>query len=127
MLNKLKSAEQTGSYVSYTTGFVLSVALTLIAYFFVAHHVWSGWMLVAIIVSLAVLQLLVQLVFFLHLGHEGQPRWKSWVMLFMLIVLAILVGGSLWIMNNLNYHMMHMSPEQLNQSIIRDEGVQEAE
>jgi hypothetical protein len=42
----------------------------------------------------------------------------------MLVVLAIVVAGSLWIMNNLNYHMT-MSPNQLDHSIIQDEGVHE--
>jgi heme/copper-type cytochrome/quinol oxidase subunit 4 len=42
------------------------------------------------------------------------------VLAFMLLVLGILVGGSLWIMNNLNYNMV-MTPSQIAQ----DEGVQQ--
>jgi hypothetical protein len=41
----------------------------------------------------------------------------------MAFALAILVFGSLWIMKNLNYHMQHSSPAQIDQSIIHDEGI----
>jgi cytochrome o ubiquinol oxidase operon protein cyoD len=64
---------------------------------------------------------MVQLVFFLHLGGEGKPRWRLTAFLFMLLVLVILVFGSLWIMYNLDYHMT-MSPEELDSQIIEDEG-----
>ena len=61
--------------------------------------------MITAIIFLAVVQLVVQLVFFLHLGRERQPRWNLLAFAFMAIVLLILVLGSLWIMNNLNYHM----------------------
>jgi cytochrome o ubiquinol oxidase operon protein cyoD len=73
-------------------------------------------MLVTVIIALAIAQVLVQLFFFLHLGKETRPRWKLAVLLTMLIVLGILVFGSLWIMQNLNYHM---SPDQMNSYMIQ--------
>lgn len=113
-----------GTLLSYGIGFVLSLGLTTAAYLFVVNHVLSGSRLVAAIVGFGILQLGVQLLFFLHLGRESKPHWNLTVFSFALIVVGILVVGSLWIMNNLNYNMM-TSPQQTDTSIIRDEGVHE--
>lgn len=95
----------------YILGFVLSLVLTAIAYVVVAQKLLSGNSLVAAIVVLASTQILVQLFLFLHLGRETKPRWRLVVLLFMLLVLGIIVIGSLWIMQNLNYHM---SPHEID-------------
>ncbi|HUC20924.1 MAG TPA: cytochrome o ubiquinol oxidase subunit IV [Candidatus Polarisedimenticolaceae bacterium] len=110
-----------GTLTTYVIGFVLSLALTLEAYALVINHVLSGSWLLAAIMATAVVQLMVQLIFFLHLGSESKPKWNLVVFLFMLMVLFILVLGSLWIMHNLNYHMM--SPAETNTYIIHDEGI----
>ncbi len=112
---------------SYIIGFVSSIVLTLAAFSFVWEHVNSdhGSLHVFVtswIVGLAVIQLVVQLVFFLHLGEESKPRWNLTVFSFMLLVLIILVFGSLWIMNNLDYHMMH--DKNVENYIIHDEGIE---
>jgi cytochrome o ubiquinol oxidase subunit IV len=75
--------------------------------------------LVAVIIVLAVSQLFVQLLFFLHLSRESRPRWNLIVLLFAAMVLLIVVLGSLWIMNNLNYH--HPNQDQINK-YIRSQG-----
>ena len=111
-----------GSLASYTTGFVLSVVFTLAAYFLVAHHLLRGWGIVIAILALGVIQLVVQLVFFLHLNRESKPRWNLTVFVFMGIVLLIVVTGSLWIMHNLNYHMQ-MSPHDTETYIQKEEGI----
>lgn len=95
-----------GSYRSYLIGFALSLVLTFSAYFIAVEHVFSGWKLDAVLASLSLLQVIVQLVFFLHLLEESKPRNNLLVFLFMALVIVILVGGSLWIMNDLNYRMM---------------------
>ena len=93
----------------YVIGFVLAVVLTLSAYSAVVYHVWTGVILTGVIMGLAVLQLIVQLVFFLHFGRGQDARWNMAAFFFMLIVLTILVAGSLWIMYSLNYNMMPSS------------------
>lgn len=100
-----KKTEST-SILPYVTGFVLAVVLTLLAYNAVVNHMWTGTTLVAIIISLAIAQLIVQLVFFLHFGRGKDARWNMATFFFMMIILTILVGGTLWIMDNLNYNMM---------------------
>ena len=103
---------------TYLSGYVLSLALTLAAYLYVVHPVYSSNILVAIILVLAVVQFLVQIVFFLHLGAEAKPRWKLFVFVFMVAIVLIIVIGSLWIMNNLNYRM---TPQQIN-TYMNDQG-----
>ncbi len=108
---------------SYVTGFLASVYLTVTAYLLVVHHLFNGWALVMTIAGLALVQLVVQLVFFLHLGQESKPRWNLMAFLFMSMVVVIVVSGSLWIISNLNYHHHHtLSPNDTNSFIIHDEG-----
>lgn len=104
-----------GSYLSYTVGFVLSIVFTLAAYFLVVDKVLSGRQLVLAIVGLAVAQLFVQLVFFLHLGRESRPRWNQMTFWFAALVVVIVVFGSIWIMENLDYNMM---PDEMNQYML---------
>jgi len=104
-----------GSYLSYTVGFVLSIVFTLAAYFLVVDKILSGRQLVLAIVGLAVAQLFVQLVFFLHLGRESRPRWNQMTFWFAALVVVIVVFGSIWIMENLDYNMM---PEEMNRYML---------
>lgn len=109
-----------GSYMSYAFGFILSLELTVGAYLFVVHDVMSsGWLLFTISL-LAIIQLFIQLLFFLHLGKEPKPRWNLMVLLFAVLVVVIVVFGSLWIMHNLDYHMT----DHTETEIIKDEGIQ---
>jgi len=105
----------------YGIGFVLAIALTLIAYFLVVNQVLTGAGLVGAIMGLAAVQLLVQLLFFLHFGSKqaSDARWHQAAFYFMLIILIIIVGGSLWIMANMNYNMM-MTPEQMNEYMMKE-------
>ena len=66
----------------------------------------------------------VQLVFFLHLDEESGPRYKLAAFGFMALILLIVVVGSLWIMQHLNYNMTHMSPQDKNDymTIQKDKG-----
>jgi len=89
----------------YVIGFLLSIALTLCAFVIVGKHLLIGGVLVGVVLGLGFLQVLVQLLFFLHLGRESRPRWNLMVFLFMALVVIIIAGGSIWIMQNLNYRM----------------------
>jgi len=97
---------------AYILGFNLSLALTLLAFALAGEHVRTAHEFpthgtaVLALVALALLQLLVQLIFFLHLGQEQKPRWNLAFFAFALIVIGILVGGTLWIMYNLGHGQM---------------------
>lgn len=105
---------------SYVTGFGLSIILTLVAYLLVTNHAFSKWLLVGVIITLAVVQFAVQLLFFLHLSQEARPRWRLQAFLFMLMVVLIIVIGSLWIMAHLNYHM---TPQQQDKYLQGQDGL----
>lgn len=94
-----------GDLRSYVTGFIISILLTLLPYFIVVDHLLSGFMLVLAVVLFGVAQLLVQLFFFLHLSPKAKARWNLIALVFTVLVVVILVVGTLWIMNNLNYNM----------------------
>lgn len=114
------SAHETeqGNARSYIWGFVLSLILTLAAFDLAMSHWLSGALLYGSLGSLAILQLWVQLYFFMHLGNDPRPRWNRLVFSFMLLTVGLLVIGSIWIMTNLNYNMM---PVPSDQQLIRDE------
>jgi cytochrome o ubiquinol oxidase subunit IV len=112
--------QERGSFRAYVVGFVSSLVLTISAYLLVVNH-QSGTGtngVLAAIVGLALVQFGVQLWFFLHLGQETKPRWKLLVLAFMIMVVLIMVFGSLWIMDNLNYRM---TPQQVN-NYMNDQG-----
>jgi cytochrome o ubiquinol oxidase subunit IV len=88
-----------------TLGLFISLIFTLASYFAVTKQLFVGWPLVAVIVAFGSLQATAQLFYFLHLGLESKPRWNLVTFLFMLLILIVVVGGSMWIMYNLNYHM----------------------
>jgi cytochrome o ubiquinol oxidase operon protein cyoD len=91
---------------SYILGFVLSILLTLAAYFMTTNQVLQKDLLLWGVILIGIIQALIQLVLFLHLGKEPKPRLNFLTFLFMLSVVIIITGGSLWIMANLNYNMM---------------------
>lgn len=107
----------------YFAGFGTALALTAIAFWCVTSQAVTGGALVAVLMTLATIQLIVQLVFFLHVGAEARPRWNLTALLFTAIMLLVIVVGSLWIMNNLNYNMM-MSKQQMDEYMMkqRDKG-----
>jgi cytochrome o ubiquinol oxidase operon protein cyoD len=90
---------------SLTMGFILSVLLTLSAYFVVVQHLVPDAFILIVIIILAFMQFIVQLVFFLHLDKETGARWNLIIFLSTVSVVLIVVVGSLWIMYHLNYNM----------------------
>lgn len=117
VLNPKSYDSAPGSYLSYATGFILSLLLTVLAYYVVTQKLYTSLSQIFVIIAgLAIIQLFVQLVFFLHLGRESKPRWNVAVFVFAALVVLIIVFGSIWIMNNLNYNMNHSDSK-----IIKDE------
>ncbi len=97
-----------GSLRSYTLGFILSLLLTVIPFGLVMEGLYPVSTTLALIVAAAVLQIVVQMHFFLHLDTSSSQRWNVMVLIYTLIIIAFLVGGSLWIMHNTAIRMMPM-------------------
>lgn len=91
---------------AYVTGLVLSFLLTAAAFLAVEKHLFSTEMLYITIAVLAIAQFAVQTLCFLRLNAGPEGRWNLYPFLFAVFVVFVVVGGSLWIMYNLNYNMM---------------------
>lgn len=100
------------SFKPLFVGFVISLLLAIGMYRIADRQILSGDLFTLTIFSLAIAQALVQLFFFMHVGLEKKPHWISISFLFTLVVILIIIGGSIWIMNHLNYNMMPM-PENM--------------
>lgn len=96
------------SLLIYSLGFLLSILLTLIPF----HAVYSGsfpkhWLLLILFIS-AIIQCFVHILCFLRVNlSTTQAKVNTLTLIFSLVVTITVIGGSLWIMSNLNYFMMH--------------------
>ncbi|HET8581295.1 MAG TPA: cytochrome o ubiquinol oxidase subunit IV [Candidatus Paceibacterota bacterium] len=98
---------------SYVIGYAASIALTFVSFELVLEGLLPAPLRTAALIALALAQIAVQLVFFLHLSREARPRWHLFIFGLFLAVVIILVGGSWWIMNNLDGRMMP-SPDAMS-------------
>ena len=109
-----------GTIQNYVIGFVLSLVFTLIPYFLVVNHILSGTVLFGTIMAFALLQAGIQLLFFLHLGRERNPRWQSGFLLFTIGGLFVVTVGTSWIL----YHLhTNMTPTAEALKAAEDEGI----
>ena len=94
--------------VSYLVGFVLAASLSAVS-FYIARStlVWAPSIPIALSV-LAIAQMGVHLVFFLHITSGGESVNNLMALAFGLLIVMLLVFGSLWIMSHLNHNMMPM-------------------
>ena len=95
-----------GSVKSYVIGFVLAVILTVIPFKLVMGGTLEASTTLAVILGLAVVQIVVHLIYFLHLDSSSEQRWNVMALAFTALILLIVVAGSLWIMHNMNTNMM---------------------
>ena len=96
------------TFSTYFGGFLMCVVLTLIPFYAVIHHMTSRHQLMVILWVCAILQFLVHVLCFLRLnGRTEQGQMNILSFIFTGIVAVVVIGGSLWIMTNLNYFMVH--------------------
>ena len=98
--------EAQGSLRGYATGFVLSLVLTAVPFALIMSGALPEATTRMGIFAAAVAQILVHLHYFLHLDRSSSQRWNLMTLLFAVLIMAIFIGGSLWIMYNLHYRMM---------------------
>lgn len=87
-------------------GYFLALFLTIIAFTLAKSQYLSGGTFFVVILGLALISGVTQLILFLHLGLEEKPRWNLMIFLFMILIMVVIILGSIWIMQNLNYNMM---------------------
>ncbi|HEX6840200.1 MAG TPA: cytochrome o ubiquinol oxidase subunit IV [Stellaceae bacterium] len=100
--------EPTASYLSYTAGLGLAIVAT-IASFVVSQTplLWPPGIPVGLVV-LAFAQIGVHLVFFLHLGSGSDNTNNILALAFGVLIVFLIIGGSIWIIANLNATLMPM-------------------
>jgi cytochrome o ubiquinol oxidase subunit IV len=104
-----------GSYRGYLTGFASSAVLTIIPFALVMTRALPPAATVAVVMGLAAVQILVQVVLFLHLHPRSEGGWNLLAALFTLVILGIVISGSLWVMHHLNTNMM---PDHTMESVL---------
>ncbi|AYD03346.1 cytochrome o ubiquinol oxidase subunit IV [Neorhizobium sp. NCHU2750] len=103
-----------GTFKSYMTGFVLSVILTAIPFWLVMGDVLSSKAAtVAAIMILGGIQIVVHMVYFLHMNTKSEGGWTIMALIFTVLLVVIALTGSLWVMHHLNTNMMPMTPEMM--------------
>lgn len=95
-----------GSVASYIVGYVLSIILTVIAFYIVMEHMFSTMATATTLGVLAALQIIVQSVFFLHVSVSPEKRVDLVSYAFSLFVAIVIVFGTLFVMHNASYNMM---------------------
>jgi cytochrome o ubiquinol oxidase subunit IV len=100
--------ESAEGVTSYLVGLGLALLLTGVS-FFVARTglVWKPSIPVALVV-LAIAQMGVHIVFFLHITTGPDNVNNVMALAFGVLIVLLLMAGSLWIMSNLNHNMMPM-------------------
>jgi cytochrome o ubiquinol oxidase subunit IV len=94
--------------IGYVIGLGLALLLTATSFFVAGTDlVWQPSIPVAIIV-LAIAQMGVHLVFFLHITTGADNTNNVLALAFGIMIVVLVIGGSLWIMANLNHNMMPM-------------------
>jgi cytochrome o ubiquinol oxidase operon protein cyoD len=95
----------------YVLGLVLAAGLTAAAFYIAAGHLVWGPAIPAALITLAVAQMGVHLVFFLHLTSGPDNTNNVLALAFGVLIVALVLGGSVWIMANLN--QLHPSMQQM--------------
>ena len=88
----------------YVVGFLLAVVLTAIPFALVMSGSVAGTP--TLIAGFAVAQIVVHVIYFLHVNGSEEQRWNLMALLYTAIVVGIVLGGSIWIMHHLDLNML---------------------
>ena len=94
----------------YLVGFALAVVLTAIPFWLVMAKVLPPEPTKFIILGLAAVQVVVHMIYFLHLNAKVEGGWSMLATIFTIIVVVIMLAGSVWVMYHMNANMMPMDP-----------------
>lgn len=95
------------TFKGYMTGFVLAVILTAIPFWLVMGKVIANPSTTALVIlGFAVVQIVVHMVYFLHMDAKSEGGWNMLALIFTLVLVVITLAGSLWVMYHMNTNMM---------------------
>jgi cytochrome o ubiquinol oxidase operon protein cyoD len=103
---KAPGAHEGGNFVSYTSGFVLALLLTGASFLVSQSSLFWAPGVAAGIAVLAIAQMGVHLVFFLHISTGPDNTNTVLALAFGLLIVTLVLSGSLWIMAHLNANML---------------------
>ena len=92
----------------YLIGLALATILTAASFWAAGSDVIYGPGIPVALIALAVAQMGVHLVFFLHIDTSPDSTNNVMALAFGVLIVILVVAGSLWIMANLNHNMMPM-------------------
>lgn len=102
-----------GSVKGYAAGFILSVILTAIPFAIVMKGGLGNPVATALVVlAFAAVQIVVHMVYFLHMSAKSETGWTLLSTIFTVIVVVIMLSGSIWVMYHMNANMMPQSDTQ---------------
>ena len=102
-----EAAHAHGSMGSYMIGFGLSVILTAVPFWLVMTGALHDPQLTAFtIMAFAVVQIVVHMIFFLHMNTRSENGWTMMAAIFTIVLVVITLSGSMWVMYHLNHNMM---------------------
>jgi len=90
----------------YMTGFALSAILTIIPFWLVMGNVLAPETTKWVILGFAAVQLIVQMMYFLHLNSKAEGGWNMMALILTIVILVIVMAGSIWVMHHMNTNMM---------------------
>jgi cytochrome o ubiquinol oxidase subunit IV len=103
-----------GTLRTYMIGFVASIILTAIPFWLVMGGVFESKLLTAFFVmGLGAIQIVVHMIFFLHMNPRSEGGWTLMALIFTLVIVGIALAGSLWVMHHLNANMMPMTHDMM--------------
>ncbi len=100
-------AEYHATFKGYAVGFVLSVLLTAVPFWLVMGKVLpTPGLTAAVILAFAAVQVVVHMVYFLHMNAKVEQGWSLLALVFTGVLVVIMLAGSIWVMHHLNTNMM---------------------
>ncbi len=101
----------------YIVGFLLAAGLTAIPFWLVMSHTLENATLTGgVVMALAAVQVVVHMIYFLHMNRKAEGGWTLMALLFTLLLVGIVLSGSMWVMHHLDVNMMPMSAEAMRQA-----------
>ena len=97
----------------YVTGFALAVALTIASFWVTQTNFIYGPALAVALLVLAVAQMGVHLVFFLHITTDPDNTNNVLALAFGVLIVCLVVFGSIWVMIHMNQNMMPMPIDKM--------------
>jgi cytochrome o ubiquinol oxidase operon protein cyoD len=102
------SDEHSARLATYVMGLALATLLTLASFWVAKTHLIYDPGIPEALATLAVAQMGIHLVFFLHLTTAPDNTNNILALAFGLLIVGLIVFGSVWIMANLNHNLMPM-------------------